>query len=81
MTIDISEFTINVLYWWNPDLFPIAQKNALCFFNVTLRPFMKYHLLPCFPSRNIMKNTETEPPTMRDVIIAQPLKQISFHED
>ena len=42
---------------------------------------MKYHLLPCFPSRNIMKNTETQPPTMRDVIIAQPLKQISFHED
>ena len=33
---------------------------------------MKYHSPPCFPSHNIMKNAETRPPHIRDVIIKQP---------
>ena len=49
-----------------------STKKALWLFStVTLRPFMKYHSRPCFPSRNITKYAETHPPPMRDVIIEQ----------
>ena len=40
---------------------------------MTLRPFMKYHSPPYFPSRNTTKNAVTYLPPMRDVIIEQPL--------
>ena len=33
---------------------------------------------PCFPSRNIMKNTQTYLPPMRDVITEQPPGRINF---
>ena len=36
---------------------------------------MKYHSPLSFPSRNITKNAETHPPSMRDVIIEEPLFQ------
>ena len=49
-----------------------TKKGFITFFTVTLRPFIKYHPLPCFPSRKITKNVETYPPPMRDVIIEQP---------
>ena len=45
----------------------------MIFFTVMLRPFIKYHSPPCFPSRNITKNADTHSPPMRDVIIEQPL--------
>ena len=49
MTIDTSELTINVLYWWNPDLFTIVhKKDFMIFFTVTLQPFMKYNSYPLF---------------------------------
>ena len=50
-----------------------TKKGFLIFFTITWQPFMKYHSLPSFPSRNITKNAETHPPPMRDVIIEQPL--------
>ena len=33
---------------------------------------MAFNELPTSASRNIMKNAETHPPSMRDVIIEQP---------
>ena len=49
----------------------VLKKAFLIFFYMTLRPFMKFHSLPCFPSRNIKEKAETHPPPMRDVIIEQ----------
>ena len=43
-----------------------TKKRLYDFFTVTLRPFIKYHSPPYFPSHNITKNAETHPPTMRD---------------
>ena len=48
-----------------------TKKGFTNFFTVTLRPFMKYHSPPGFPSRNITKNAETHPLYMLDVIIEQ----------
>ena len=50
-----------------------TNKGFMIFFSVTLRPFIKYHSPPRFPSGNITKNAETHPPAMRNVIIEQPL--------
>ena len=47
-----------------------TKKGFIIFFTVTLWPFIK---CPYFPSRNITKNAETHPPSMRDVIIEQSL--------
>ena len=55
------------------------KKKLYDIFTVTLRPFIKYHSPPCFPSRNITKNAETHPPLMRDVIIEQPLRTVYGH--
>ena len=58
-------------------LWPLTQVND-SFFTVTLRPFIKKYQSPPFPfppsflSRNIIKNAETHPPPLRDVIIEQP---------
>ena len=52
-----------------------STKKALWF-----RLLWRYGLLSsithptCFPSRNITKNADTNPPPMRDVIIEQPLR-------
>ena len=40
---------------------------------VTWQPFIRYHSPGRFLSRNITKNAEIHPPTIRDVIIEQPL--------
>ena len=48
------------------------KNGFMIFFTVTQQSFMKYHLPPCFQSRNFTKNNETHPPTMRDVIIEKP---------
>ena len=45
----------------------------MTFFIVTLQPFIKYYLPPCFLSRNITKNAKSHLPPMRDVIIEEPL--------
>ena len=44
----------------------------MIFFTMALRPFMKYHSPPCFPSYNVTKNAETHPLPVRDVIVEQP---------
>ena len=75
VTIDTSELTINVLNY----KVPISSKN-----NSTENGFMifltwHYGLSwrtthpPCFPSRNITKNSVTRLPPMREVIIEQSL--------
>ena len=53
-----------------------TKKGFMIFFTVALQSFIKYYSPPCFPSRNITKNAETHPPTMRSVIIEQPLSEI-----
>ena len=50
-----------------------TKQGFMIFFSVMLRLFMKYHSPPFFPSRNIMKNAETHPPSMHNVIIEQSL--------
>ena len=76
MTIDISELTINVLMLMKPrSLHNSTKKDFLIFLTETWQPFIKYHSPLSFPSRNITKTAETNPPPMRDVIIEQPLYQ------
>ena len=76
MTIDISELTINVLMLMKPrSLHNSTKKGFLIFLTEKWQPFIKYHSPPSFPSRNITKTAETNPPPMRDVIIEQPLYQ------
>ena len=54
-----------------------STKNGFLIFSiVTWQPFMKHHSPLCFPSCNIMKNAETHPPTICDVIIKQPYQTI-----
>ena len=66
--IDTTELTINI------NEITIAQKKALWFF-LPWRYGLSWNTThpPCFPSSNITKKTETHPPSMRDVIIEQPL--------
>ena len=51
--------------WYKKRLYDFFYRDVTAFHEVPLTP-------PWFPSCNITKNAETNPPPMRDVIIEQP---------
>ena len=54
-----------------------TKKGFMIFFFRDVTVFHQVPLTPpCFPSRNIIKNAETHPPPIHDVITEQPLKKI-----
>ena len=57
-----------------PRSFHNSAKNGL--YDFFYRDVTAFHEVPftppCFPSRNITKNAETQPPLMHDIIIEQP---------